>query len=495
MFEAFLQGLIDLLRPDVFGLMLVGVIIGLIFGIIPGIGGLTAIAILLSLVWGMKPVLALSFLLALSASTSQGGSVTAILVNVPGTGPNAATLLDGFPMAQQGKAGRALGAVLAAGAFGGLFGGIIMMVLIPVVRPLVLAFGSPELFFLVLLGISFIAVLASESQKKGLVAGAIGLILALFGYQPTTAVARFTFGSLYLEDGVKLIPLVLGLFAIPEAIDLAVKGGRLTQTGAKVAAIGSDLFEGVKDVFRHLWLFLRCSAIGTVLGIIPGIGAEVATFFCYAHAKQTSRHPEKFGKGTVEGVIAPESASNAKEGGALLTTLAFGLPGSAVMALLLGAFLIVGITPGPKMLEEHLALSFSLAWTCILANVISSVVLFLLAKQLVKISFVRAEVLAPIILVFAAIGAYAPEQSMLDVLAAFVFAVLGYGAKHLGYNRAAIVLGFVLGKLAETYFLISLNSYGPTFPLRPISIVLILIIVLTMALELVRRHRQRRQNI
>ncbi|MDP2645376.1 MAG: tripartite tricarboxylate transporter permease [Desulfobacterales bacterium] len=483
MIEALFQGLLDLLRFDVFIFMMLGVMIGLVFGIIPGLGGLTGLSILLSLVWGMQPVQALSFLLALSCATSQGGSITAILLNVPGTGPNAATLLDGYPMAQQGQAGRALGAVLAAGAFGGLFGGVLMIALIPVVRPLVLGFASPELFFLALLGISLITAIAKGSMAKGLISGALGIVLALFGYQMTTGIPRFTFGTLYLEDGIKLIPFTLGLFAFPEIIDLAVRRRAITRAEGAIAEVGSDLFEGVKDVFRHFWLFVRCSTIGTVLGIIPGVGAEVATFVCYGHAKQTSRHPERFGLGTVEGVIAPESAANAKEGGALLTTLAFGLPGSAVMALLLGAFLVVGITPGPKMLEENLALSFSLAWTNILANVLSSAILYISAKQLVKITFVNPRILAPFILVFATIGAYSVGQNILDVFAAFLFTLLGYGAKSFGYNRAALILGFILGDLAETYFLISLNAYGMGFPLRPVSLILIGIILLGMCFE------------
>ncbi len=494
MFEALLQGFLSLFTFDVFALMMLGVVIGIVFGIIPGIGSLTALSLLLPLVWGMKPEVALTFLLATTCASSQGGSITAVLVNVPGDGPNAATLLDGYPMAQQGKAGRALAIVLTAGALGGLFGGVMMIALIPVVRPLVLSFGSPELFFLVLLGISFITAIAEGKMLKGLVAGAIGILLALWGYQSTTGIPRFTFGTEYLEDGIKLIPLTLGLFALPEVIDIAVRGSKIARAGATVAAIGPDLFEGVKDIFRHWWLFLRCSAIGTVIGIIPGVGAQVATFVCYGHAKQTSKHPELFGHGSVEGVMAPETASNAKEGGALLTTLAFGIPGSTNMALLLGAFLVVGITPGPKMLEEHLALSFSLAWTTILANVISSVVLLAFARQFVKITFVDARIIAPMILVFAVIAAYSVGSNMSDVVTAFLFTFLGYGAKHLGYNRAAIILGYVLGDLAETYFSISLNSYGVGFPLRPISIILILITLLGMSYGQLTKLWQRRHG-
>ena len=494
MLEVLLHGFLDVFRPDVFAFMLLGVLIGLIFGIIPGIGGLTALSILLPMVWGMKPEVCLVFLLSVTCATSQGGSITAILINVPGTGPNAATLLDGYPMARQGKAGRALAAVLTASALGGLFGGVMMIALIPVVRPLVLSFGSPELFFLVLLGISFITAVSQGKMFKGLASGLIGILLALFGYQSTTGIPRFTFGTEYLEDGVKMILLTLGLFAFPEVIDLAVSGKKDSRADQTVAAIGSDMLEGVKDIFRHFWLFLRCSAIGTVIGIIPGVGAEVATFVCYGHAKRTSKHPERFGHGEVEGVIAPESASNAKEGGALLTTLAFGIPGSAVMALLLGAFLVVGITPGPKMLEEHLALSFSLAWTTIVANVISSVVLLIFVRQFVKITFVDVRIMAPFILVFATIGAYSVGGSMTDVVTAFLFTILGYGAKHLGYNRAALILGFVLGNLAETYFLRSLNAYGISFPLRPICMILIIITVLGLSSDLLVKLWQRRRG-
>jgi len=493
MIEVLFQGFLTIFRLDVFAFMVLGVLIGLVFGIIPGIGGLAALSMLLPMVWGMNPEVALVFLLSITCATSQGGSITAVLINVPGTGPNAATLLDGYPMAQQGKAGRALAAVLTSGALGGIFGGILMIALIPIVRPMVLSFGSPELFFLVLLGISFITAIAEGKMLKGLVSGGIGILLALFGYQMTTGIPRFSFGTEYLEDGIKLIPLTLGLFAFPEVIDLAVGGEACSRTGKSVAKIGSDLFEGVKDVFRHFWLFLRCSAIGTIIGIIPGVGAEVATFICYGHAKQTSKHPEMFGKGTVEGVIAPESASNAKEGGALLTTLAFGIPGSAAMALLLGAFLVVGITPGPKMLEQHLALSFSLAWTSIIANVISSIILLIFARQFVKVTFIDVRIMAPFILVFATIGAYSVGGNMFDVVTAFLFTIVGYGAKHLGYNRAAMILGFVLGNLAETYFLISLNSYGAGFFLRPISIILIIITILGMSSDILFKFWARRR--
>lgn len=494
MLDVLFQGFLTIFRLDVFIFMLLGVLIGIVFGIIPGIGGITAIAILLPLVWTMRPEVALVFLLSITCSSSQGGSITAVLVNVPGTGPNAATLFDGYPLAQQGKAGRALSAVLFAGALGGLFGGVVAIALIPVVRPLVLQFGSPELFFLIILGLSFVTAIAKGQMFKGLISGAVGILLAMIGYQNATGVARFTLGTEYLEDGVKMILLTLGLFAFPAVIDLAVEDkGIAAPVDKPVIMAGGDMWEGFKDIFRHFWLFIRCSTIGTIVGIVPGVGAEVATFVCYGHAKQTSKHPELFGHGAIEGVIAPESASNAKEGGALLTTLAFGIPGSAVMALILGAFLIVGITPGPKMLEQNLGLCFALIWTNIFANVISSIILLIFVKQFVKITSLDARILAPIVLVFATIGAYSVAGNMLDVVTAFLLAPLGYGAKQLGYNRAAILLGFVLGALAENYFLISLNAYGIGFPLRPICIILIVITLIGMNADWLAKIWQRRK--
>ncbi len=491
MLEAAAQGFLNLLQPDIFATIIIGILIGLILGILPGVGGLTALALLISFIWGMKPLLALVLLLSINSASSQGGSLTAILLNVPGDSTNAATLLDGYPMAKQGKAGRAIGAVLTASALGGLLGGLIIIVLLPVARPLVLSFGSPETFFLVLLGLSFVATLTGGSVVKGLAAGGFGVLLALIGYQDVTAIPRFTFGILYLEDGIKLVPIVMGLFAVPEAIEMATQKGTIANTSVEAVKVGSDLYQGVLDVFRNFWVFLRCSIMGTFMGFVPGIGAMIATFVAYGHAKQTSRHPERFGQGEVAGVIAPEAAQNAKEGGSLLITLAFGLPSGAAMALILGAFMVLGITPGPKFLEENLILGLSLAWTVILSNVLASAISFFSARQLVKITTINMSILVPLILLLVAIGAYSADQNPVDILAAFAFGFIGYAAKVFGFNRPAILLGCILGGLAETYFLISLKSYGFSFIWRPICIILLVITILGLAYPSFMRKRHK----
>ena len=477
MFEAIIAGTLTVFQPDILAIIAIGVVIGLLFGILPGLSGIVALAILIPLIYDMDRVYALTFLLSVHAVVYSGGAVGAILLNIPGAPPNAATVIDGFPMTKKGKAGQALGAAFVASMLGGIFGAFVLAALIPVVSTVVMAFGSPETFFLGILALSFIAIISKESTVKGLISGGLGILLSFVGYQGLTGIPRFTFDNLYLYNGVKLIPLALGIFAIPTILDLAAKGEALSQVERPVGAIKADLVEGIKSAFRHWWLVLRCSVIGSVIGIIPGIGGETAPFVAYGYAKQTSRHSAEFGSGHIEGVIAPESANNAKEGGALLPTLAFGIPGSASMAIMLGAFLIVGLTPGPALLADHADIVFSLIGTLILANILACILILLLANRLARIAFVRAQILVPVILSLITVGAFSTEANIFDVLMMLALGILGYAMKTHGYNCPALILGFVLGQLVETYLYISLGAYGSTFFLRPICVVLILLTV------------------
>ncbi|MDF1594397.1 MAG: tripartite tricarboxylate transporter permease, partial [Desulfobacterales bacterium] len=299
-----------------FTLMLTGIAIGFVFGIIPGLSGLVALTLMLPLIYEMDPNSALVFLLSSHAIVTTGGSISAILLGIPGTEPNAATIIDGFPMTQQGRGGRALGAGLMSSLLGGLFGALVLVIFIPVLLPIALAFKSPELFLLIILGLLCIVILSKGHLLKGILSGVLGLIISFVGYQGLTAMHRFTFDSLYLYDGIKLVPLGLGLFAIPVIIDLTAKGTIITDKSKKNTVRQSEVWEGVKDVFRHFWLFIRCSAIGAWMGILPGVGGTVATFIAYGHARATSKNRDNFGNGEVEGVIGPEAANNAKEGGA-----------------------------------------------------------------------------------------------------------------------------------------------------------------------------------
>jgi TctA family transporter len=481
MLDAFLSAAGQIANPAVLLAMALALPVGLIVGLLPGLSGLSAFAFLIPFTFGMSPLVGLAFLLASYAAVSQGGSMTAILIGVPGEVPNAATVIDGYQMAKQGRAGEAIGAALTGSALGGLFGCLILGILLPVMQPVILSFASPENFFVSLIGIAFIAVLSAGAPVKGLISGALGVFLSLFGYDPIEGVPRFWLGYDYLLDGMRLIPLALGLFAIPEILALMSTGKAIAQVDKLEPISFRQTIAGARAVFRHFGTFLRSSAIGSVVGIMPGVGASTATFVAYAAARQTSATPDAFGKGAIEGVIAPESASNAKEGGAMVPTLALGIPGSAAMALLLGAFLILGLQPGPEFLAKHLDIGFALVMILAIANVGSSVMMFALSKTLVYVTRVPGHVLAPVLLVLVVIGAYAAENNLGDVVFVFVFGALGLAMERLGYNRPALLLGFVLGETLERHLEVSLAAHGPLFFLRPISLAIIVAALICLA--------------
>ncbi len=483
MLEAIFQGLASLADPIILIYLIVGIFIGIALGILPGVSGFTGLAIMTPLVYGMDPKAAFALLMGMYGISPTGGSMTAILLNIPGDAPNAATLLDGFPMTQQGRGGRALGIAFTASALGGLFGGLVLIAAIPILQPLVMAFRSPERFVFVLIGISFISTLGLGSPLKGLISGGLGLLLSFLGFQGMTGFTRYAFGFSYLYDGLGIVPVALGLFAVPQAIELMSTGSTIAKAEQVAVTAWSDLLQGCKVVFRHWWLFVRSATIGTVIGMVPGLGGTIASWIAYGHAKQTSKYPEKFGTGIDEGVLAPESANNAKEGGGLIPTLAFGIPGSGSMAVLLGTFLILGIDPGPFFIRDHLDLVFALVIYLIASNILGAIILLLASGQLAKIAFVPGHILGPLILILVAIGAYSVEGNVLDVFTALILGGIGYWMRSLGYSNPAFFLGFILGLLAERYFHISLESYGWLFFTQPISLILIFIAVLTFSFK------------
>lgn len=485
MFDSLVGGFLLFLDVDVLVAMAIAIPIGLVFGILPGLSGITALAVLLPFVYGMEPLAGLAFLLSAHAITYTGGSVTAIVLGIPGSPPNAATVIDGFPLSQKGQSGYAIGAALTSSALGGVVGVAALVVVLPFLQPIVTSFGSPETFLLALLGITYLAVLGQGAMVKGLIAGGLGIFLALFGYQRITGVPRFWLESDYLLDGFRLIPLVIGLFAIPEI--LALSTGRAIAPDHSAAQLSwRQVWAGVRAATGARWLLLRSSLIGVFVGIVPGVGGETATFVAYAAAKQTAANPDQFGNGAIEGVIAPESANNAKEGGALIPTLALGIPGSAGMVVLLGGFLLLGLDPGPDFLDNHMDTAVGLALVLALANVVAALLVFALASQIIKITVVRGTVLAPLLLVLIVLGTYSAGNDPADVLFVFVFGALGYVLKEFDYSRPALLLGFVLGPLLETYLHISLQAYGPWFFTRPIALAIAALIVLGLAWPLLR---------
>ncbi|MFC1815610.1 tripartite tricarboxylate transporter permease [Thermodesulfobacteriota bacterium] len=493
MIELFFQSLGIILVPKYLLVMFACVFMGVIFGILPGLGGMTYLAIIIPFTFEMHPLMAIVVLLAGHSVTHTSGGITSILLNVPGTSVNAPTLLDGYPMAQQGHAGRAIGNAVTASSVGGVFGAIILLLFIPILRPLVMYMGSPELFLLCVLGITFIATLSSEFIIKGMIAACLGLIFSLIGIDVVTGASRITFGSMYLTEGFKMVPALLGMFALPEILKMMVKG----QTVATVNAIQtgtSDTWQGIKDVFVHWWLLLRASAIGVFVGIVPGIGSEVAVWVCYAHAKQTSKHPELFGHGAVEGIIAPESANNSKEGGGLIPTLGFGIPGSAGMAVLMGGLLIIGIVPGPRFLNEHLDLCFSMVIILVTSNIMAAILCLLAARHLAKVAFIPSRILAPVILGVLVLGTYVYRTNIYDITALLFFGVIGYLMARFNFPRPPFILAFILANLAENYLHLALKTVGPMFYKRPASLILFCFLVFAFVYPVIKNIYAKRKR-
>jgi TctA family transporter len=309
---------------------------------------------------------------------------------------------------------------------------------------------------------------------KNLISGVLGILVALIGFQQSTGTPRFTFGSTYLYSGIGLVPVIVGLFALPEAIDLAATGGTIAKGEMRIGRIQS-IVSGVRDVLDHWWLWFRCMVIGWVVGVIPGIGGIVAAFVSYGHARASSKHPERFGTGCVEGVIAPQSGLNAVQGGSMLTTLGLGVPGSAGMVIILGAFILLGLVPGPGMLTEHLDLSLTLLLVIFISNLIAGAICFAVIPYVTKIVIVPARIMFPSLVVLGLTGAFLYAERIADVLMAVIFTSLGVAMRKFGYSRPAFLLGFILGGLFEKYFFIAYAADGPLFFLRPICLVLILI--------------------
>jgi TctA family transporter len=397
-------------------------------------------------------------------------------------------------MAQRGEAGRAMGASLASSGVGALVGAVVLGASIPIVRPLVLTFASPELFALTVLGVTFIASLSSDSLSKGVLMGGFGFLLATVGQSPHTGFLRYTFSQTYLFDGISLIPVALGLFAIPEIIDLAVRGTSIADR--KVGKIGGVL-QGVRDTGTHIWLVLRCGGISAFVGLIPGLGSAAAQWVSYAHAVQSSPRPEEFGTGRVEGVLAPGASANAKEGGALIPTVAFGVPGSFAMAILLGAFLMVGLIPGPNMLTTNLNVTFSLVWILVVANFISIGIAFLFLNQLAKITMIKGTLLIPVLLSLVWLGSFSASSNFGDLIALVVFGAVGVAMVKLDWPRPPLVLGLVLGGLTDVYLFRSVDRYGAPFLYRPVVAVVLVLAVASLVYAVVqgRRLRARRAAV
>jgi TctA family transporter len=495
MFQALISGLLQVFSWSTFSLMAIGIVVGFVVGILPGLGGPTAMALMLPFIFKMSAVEAFAFLLGMTAVTATTGDITSVLFGVPGEPTTASTIVDGHAMARNGEAGRALGAVLMSSLVGAVFAGIALGVAVPIIRPLVLSFGSPEFFMLSLLGITFVAALSGEDVLKGIIAGGIGLMLATIGLDPISGIQRYTFNQLFLWDGIGLVPITIGFYAIPETIELAVLGTSIATQ--EVKELGG-VMEGVKDTFRHWWLVIRCSALGTFTAIIPGMGAATTQWLAYAHAVQSSPNKERFGKGAVEGVLGPGAANNSTLGGSLITTIAFGVPASVIMAILLGAFIIQGIVPGPDMLlpppKGKLDLTFSFVWVIIISNFITVALCFLFLRPLTKITQVRGSLVIPQILVLIYLGAFAEKNAFEDMIVVIFFGALGWIMEKLKWPRPPVLLGLVLGPLAENRLFLSTDNYGLGWLTRPGVMLIFAVTIFGVIYPFIKNRREARER-
>lgn len=498
MFDGLIDGLLLVLQWKAFLYLLIGAFIGYWVGILPGIGGATTLALMMPFIYKMTPGEAFPFLMGMHSVVQTTGDITSVLFGVPGEATTVAIILDGHAMAKKGEAGRALGAALMSALIGALIGAAFLAVCIPIVRPLVLSFGSPEMFMVIILGLTCISTLSGHGKRNllvGLMCAALGFVVSLVGQDQQAGVLRFTFGQLYLWHGVPLIPLVVGLFAIPEIVDLAVRGTAIAGE-TELGGLGKGVWQGMKDTFTHIFLTVRCSLIGTFIGVMPGLGGAVAQWVAYAHATQSARTPEEraqFGKGDVRGIIGP-GAANSKEGAGLIPTVSFGIPASTSTAVLLGAFFLLGIVPGPDMLTKYLPVTFSLVWTIVIANILVVGVSLFFINRLASMTEIRGTLIIPMLLLLTFIGGYTASNNIGDLIVTLLAGGLGYLMVRFGYPRPPFILGFILGHLAENYFYISTTRYELTWLYRPKVLVILALAVLVALYPLFQQKRLARKE-
>ncbi|MYZ47001.1 tripartite tricarboxylate transporter permease [Propylenella binzhouense] len=473
--DAFFGALSHLLSVNYLLYMLLGVSVGLIVGILPALGGIAGMSLLLPFIYGMDVTSALGMLMGMVAVIPTSDTFSSVLMGIPGSASAQATVLDGFPMAKRGEAARALSAAFSASFIGGLFGAAILTIFVLIARPLILSFGAAELFMLAIFGLSMVGVLTGASLPKGLAACAIGLAFGSIGAAPATGEYRMDFGTLYLSTGLPLSIVGLGLFAIPEIIDLLRGGGAISGSGK----LGKGWMHGVQDTIQNFWLTIRCSGIGALLGALPGLGGSVIDWVAYGHVVQTSRDKSMFGKGDVRGVIAPESANNAKDGGALVPTLLFGIPGSGSMAIFMAGMLLLGLQPGPAMVGRNLDLTYTIVWSLAIANVIGTFFCIVLSPAIARLTTIRFSIVAPFMVMIIAFAAFQSNFSLYDLVTLLALGILGVLMRRFGWSRPAFLIGFVLATQSERYLYQAVQFDGWGFLTRPIVLIIISLILVS----------------
>jgi putative tricarboxylic transport membrane protein len=472
--------------------VLIGTVIGIIFGVIPGIGSIQGMAILLPFTYAFDPLVSLAMLGAVFSASIYGGSITSILINTPGDPTSAMTVLDGYPLARKGKAGVAIGAATIASLIGGICGVVLLIAAAPPVANLAIKMGAPEFFLLLVFGLALIGTTIKGNTIKGLTAAAIGVLLGTVGMDPVYGAQRFTFGTFALQDGISFAVLTVGLFAMTEAFLLIGQSTAISEM-----KVTSGIREGLLAGKRYARTLAQSTTIGLGIGVLPGVGATTANLVSYVAAVKTSKHPERFGKGEVEGVIAAEASNNASVGSSLIPTLTLGIPGSAAAAILIGALTIQGLQPGPRLLVDHQPLVYAFFFSLILAQILFAVIGLSLVNVFAKVTQVPVRVLAPLLVVISLFAAYVDRFNTADLIIVVVIGIVGYFLRKHGYPPVPLLMAFVLAPLTETSFEQSMlmgQSSVAIFWERPGSLALLLIAAVVVLLAIARRIRRRVQR-
>ena len=483
-----------ILQPTVLAYLVLGVVMGLAVGVFPGLGGIAGLSLLLPFMFGMDPLLGLALMIGMVAVVPTSDTFASVLMGIPGSSASQATVLDGFPMAKKGEAARALSAAFSASLFGGLVGACFLTIFILIARPIVLEFRTPEMLMITIFGLSMVAILAGRVPLKGLAAAGLGMMIGTIGEGDSAGALRMsTYDMPYLVDGLKLVIVGLGIFAIPEIVALL----RQDRSISERATLGAGWATGVKDWFANKWLSMRCSLIGVVVGVIPGLGGSVVDWIAYGHTVQSSKNRENFGKGDVRGVIGPESSNNAKEGGGLVPTLLFGIPGSGSMAIFIGAIALLGsgdIEVGPAMLRDNLDITYSIVWLLALANVVGTLLCIAASGGIARLTTIKFTLLAPFLFMLISFAAFQSGQNLMDLVALFAIGLIGILLRRFDWSRPAFLIGFVLADPAETFAnqAVQIATFrfkkgmaeGLEFIFSPIVIVLIIITVISVVVGL-----------
>ncbi len=486
MIEASIDAFHQLFSPGPLLVMLIMLPISLVSGLMPG-GNLPVAVVLLGFAGYVDPWITVTAVVFFLEARDITEPVPSILMGIPGARSAQATILDGYPMAQQGLAGVALGASYMCTLVGGIIGALALLLSLPISRELLKLFGAAEFFLLSLLGLLCVAIVSAGAFVKGVLTATFGLAIALIGFSPIGGVVRANFGIDYLWEGVPLAPVVVGLFALPEVVDLVVSNTPIARERLETMLneADRDVYKGMREALNHKWLLVRSSLIGTFVGMMPGIGSSGAHWIAYAQARLTEKGAlESFGKGDIRGVIAADSANNSVDGGVLIPTVVFGIPGSGGMAILLAILVLSGVQPGPAMLTEHLALTVSLVYTIVIANVVVVPIMLFAAPWMVRVAAIPPNVLAPVIIGLVSLAAFQATYSIEDLFLVLAFAVLGVFMKKYGWPRPPILIAIVLAEIVEKYLWISTNTYGWSMFLRPQFLTIIALMVLVMIVSL-----------